>query len=41
MDVDQPSSSTTPLVFLEKAEAAAPAALQPSWTKIRTTYEKK
>lgn len=44
MDIDQPagsSSAANPLSFLEKQEAAAPAALQSSWTKIRTAYEKK
>jgi hypothetical protein len=40
MDIDQPAK-VDPLAFVEKAEAAAPAALKPSWTKIRTTYEKK
>jgi hypothetical protein len=40
MDVDQPAK-VDPLTFLEKAEAAAPAALRPSWTKIRSAYEKK
>lgn len=44
MDVDQPAASTSatnPLAFLEQQEAAAPESLQPSWTKIRTAYEKK
>lgn len=39
MDVDAPTG--TPLEFLEKHEAAAPPALRPAWTKIRTAYEKK
>lgn len=38
MDVD---STSSPLEFLERQEAGAPAALQPAWTKIRTAYEKK
>lgn len=40
MQVDQ-VAKVDPLAFLEKAEAGAPAELQPSWTKIRTAYEKK
>jgi len=40
MDIDQPAK-VDPLAFLEKSEAAAPDALRPSWTKIRTAYEKK
>ncbi|GMK55133.1 hypothetical protein CspeluHIS016_0201890 [Cutaneotrichosporon spelunceum] len=43
MDIDQPTSSAAanPLAFLEQQEAAAPPSLQPAWTEIRTTYEKK
>ncbi|KAK4684290.1 26S proteasome regulatory subunit N9, partial [Tremellales sp. Uapishka_1] len=41
MDIDKPSSSTSPLSYLEHQEAASPAEFKPWWSRIRTAYEKK